>query len=232
MQPLNNTEVVAKADFARLVGVSRGRVSQWIAEGKISGDALDGSGRKARIRVGNAKAQLRRFIDIGQRLGNGIDTRIDDAPSAPTTSIAATPTTIFPPAEPVPPLVPAEAAIEDRIKRERLEQLQRANRKLAEEEAARAGRYVLAADVAQQLGSALARQLAWVDGVLSELATAMTVKFGISQRDALYLLRTEFHACRARGSVQFKAQAESLPVLIEDEALELNQAISSEDDDD
>ena len=205
MQPLNNTEVVAKADFARLVGVSRGRVSQWIAEGKISGDALDGSGRKARSGWGTPRRSCG---------ASSISASASETASTPASmtrlrrpqrrsrqprrryfrrpSRAAT--------------LPAEAAIEDRIKRERLEQLQRANRKLAEEEAARAGRYVLAADVAQQLGSALARQLAWVDGVLSELATAMTVKFGISQRDALYLLRTEFHACRARGSVQFKAQ--------------------------
>lgn len=36
---------MGKAEFADHIGVSPGRVSQYVAEGKISGDALIGSGR-------------------------------------------------------------------------------------------------------------------------------------------------------------------------------------------
>jgi hypothetical protein len=56
-------DVVTKGRFAVLAGVSQPRVSQWLAEGKISGDAIVGSGPKARIRVAVAQKQLRRNLD-------------------------------------------------------------------------------------------------------------------------------------------------------------------------
>src|SRR5690349_19821749 len=71
--------VVSKSKFAELIGVTKGRVSQYIADRKIFGDALVGEGRNAQIRVDLAKAQLRQKLDIGQRLGNGIDTNLNPA---------------------------------------------------------------------------------------------------------------------------------------------------------
>jgi hypothetical protein len=55
---MDHTDIVSKSEFARLLGVSRGRVSQWLASGQIGGDALVGSGRLARIRVAAAAARL------------------------------------------------------------------------------------------------------------------------------------------------------------------------------
>jgi hypothetical protein len=62
-------EIATKSQFAALVGVTAARVSQWIAAGQISGDALVGEGRHARIRVEVARDQLRRNLNLGQRLG-------------------------------------------------------------------------------------------------------------------------------------------------------------------
>ncbi|MVA55958.1 hypothetical protein [Agrobacterium vitis] len=67
---------VTKGQFAELIGVSPGRVSQYLTEGKISPAALDGVGRNAKINVERAKADLRLTLDVSQRLGNGIDTRL------------------------------------------------------------------------------------------------------------------------------------------------------------
>jgi phage terminase large subunit GpA-like protein len=59
---------VTKAEFASLVGVSRGRVSQWLRAGKIDGAAIVGEGRDARIDAELAKRQLDARLDLGQRL--------------------------------------------------------------------------------------------------------------------------------------------------------------------
>lgn len=61
-------EAVRKSTFAKLRGVSPGRVSQWLADGLISGDAIVGDGRSARIVVEIANEQLRERLDQTRRL--------------------------------------------------------------------------------------------------------------------------------------------------------------------
>lgn len=61
-------EAVRKSTFAKLRGVSPGRVSQWLAEGLISGEAIVGAGRSARIVVEIANEQLRERLDQSRRL--------------------------------------------------------------------------------------------------------------------------------------------------------------------
>jgi hypothetical protein len=164
------TSVLSKSQYAVLKNVSAGRVSQWISEGKISADALVGEGRGAKIDVGRADADLRRNLDIGQRFGNGLSTRLNTPavlplaqPAAPVTEPSSSPT----------PLQPGLDPIEEQIKRERLESLQRDNRKKAEDEAARAGRYVLSQGAAVQMGKIAATMLELFEGSLSDLASAM-----------------------------------------------------------
>jgi hypothetical protein len=209
-------EVTSKAEFARIVGVHRSRVTRWIAEKKISGDALVGEGPGARVRVRLAKAQLRRHLDIGQRFGNGIDTRL----GGEVTAAIETQTLPLPPqaiGEAPKPDGDGVEPIEEKIKREKLEGLQRANRKLAEEEAARAGRYVLADDVSRAMGRAQSQMVSWFEGTLSELATALASKHAIPQRDVLHLLRSEFRSCRERASAKFQAEAAAAPAFVEDD---------------
>jgi hypothetical protein len=61
-------ETMRKGEFAKLHGVSPGRVSQWLADGLISGAALVGSGRSARIVVEIANEQLRERLDQTRRM--------------------------------------------------------------------------------------------------------------------------------------------------------------------
>lgn len=65
------SEPISKQEFAARRGVTPARVSQWLAEGKITGEAIVGSGRHARIREDVACLQLERRLDAGQRDGNG-----------------------------------------------------------------------------------------------------------------------------------------------------------------
>jgi hypothetical protein len=77
---------LSKSEFAEYLGVSPGRVAQYVTDEKLSGDALVGESRRAqRIRVDVAIAQLRVRLDPSQMLGNGKKTRleIDAAPAVP-----------------------------------------------------------------------------------------------------------------------------------------------------
>jgi hypothetical protein len=62
-------QIVSKSEFAAIAGVGRVRVSQYLAEKKIYGEAIVGRGRKARIRVRVALEQLGRALDVVQHLG-------------------------------------------------------------------------------------------------------------------------------------------------------------------
>ena len=76
-------QVVSKGEFARLCRVDPGRVSQWIKEGKLTGAALVGEGRSAKINVAVAHTQLKRRLDPNQMTANGIRTRIPGGPLVP-----------------------------------------------------------------------------------------------------------------------------------------------------
>lgn len=204
-------DIVAKGEFARLTNVTPGRVSQWISEGKISGEALVGEGRNARIRVALAKQQLRDKIDVGQRFGNGLSTRIAEQQ----------------PAIAVPSIAPAPQldSVEEQIKRAKLEEITRRNEKAAEEAAARAGRYVSAEASRQEMGRIAGQTVSIIEGALPEFATALAAKFPqVPQRDALHLLRQEFRQVRARAATNLRAAMEGAPQLVEDEIADASAA--------
>jgi hypothetical protein len=52
--------IVSKAQFAAMRNVTPGRVSQWIADGRIERNALIGEGRNSKINVPLASIQLSR----------------------------------------------------------------------------------------------------------------------------------------------------------------------------
>jgi hypothetical protein len=206
-------DVVSKGRFAELRNVSPGRVSQWISEGKIKPNALVGEGRNAKINVAIAVQQLRDALDVGQRTGNGLDTNLDLPPAVvPATAPAAAPRET-PPAPPA----PATDPIADAIRQEKLDQIRRANRRAAEEEAARSGRFTDAAEASRQMGALATKMMAVMEGSLAELASAVSARFEIPQRDVLHLLRSEFRKVRATGAKTFRDIAAELPVAADAE---------------
>lgn len=209
-----DTDIVTKGEFAVRRNVTPGRVSQWISEGKITGAALVGEGRNARIRETVAVAQLNRKLDIIQRFGNGLTTRLDVPQPAPA-----------PPPAQVPESAPADAApdlprldpVEEQIKRERLEQLRRGNRKTAEEEAVRAGTLVNAETAAQQYGKIAVQFVTLMEGWLSEAAASVSARFQVPQRDVLHLLRGDYRKVRGDAAAAVRRLAAQLPATVEQE---------------
>lgn len=200
-------EIVTKGEFARLRGVSQGRVSQWLSEGKIDATALVGEGRSARINVEVATAQLRARLDPTQLTGlNASGTDLSSRAPAP------------PPSLPLPVVtLPTSNGTLEQIQSEKLTQAKIATRKALDDEKARLGVYVLAADARGEMGRIAAQMLKSFEGALADFAAALSAKFELPNRDILHLLREEFRRNRERNSQEAAAEAEARPLLVGDE---------------
>lgn len=177
-------QVVSKIEFAQIAGLTPGRVSQLVSQGKIPPEAMVGEGRSAKIVVDVARDALR------QRLN-------------PMVSAGKRPTTA------------ASDNIDVRLKEAALEQRERQNRKLAEDEALRRGQLMLAGDARVSMTRAAQTILLKFEGGLPNIANAIAEKFGVPPRDALHLLQQEFLALRTRTAESLKAQALAEPALID-----------------
>jgi hypothetical protein len=215
--------ILPKGEAARELNVSPGRVSQYIAEGKIYGDAIVGEGRSAKINVTIARQQLRSSLDIGQRFGNGIGTdladrevaasggQVDDLVSSDDSGGQMA----------VPPLREIRTRVvdptEEAIKLARLRSLDFGNREKAEAELARRGTYARSGDVAGSMAMLAGAMMNVFEGSLSDFANAMAAKFEVSQRDVLHLLRQEFVGVRRKAAETMRRQADGMPALVADD---------------
>lgn len=200
---------VSKSEFAAMINVSPGRVSQFIAAGQISAAAIVGHGQRAKIDVERAKSDLRTTLDVSQRLGNGIDTRLDPSQSVP--SDQPGPSYNQAPSA-VPPIL---GGIDHEIKQQKLDQLRRANRNAAIADAQNSG-LLMETDAARAGKTKVANAMLLVfEGGLTEFATAIAAEFKVPQRDVLHLLRREFRKIRESAAKQARAEAVQLSATVE-----------------
>ena len=210
---MSEGKAVTKAEFAALCRVDKTRVSHWIRDGKLKGKALVGEGRNAKIDVEEAQRQLRVTLDSGQRLGNGLGTRLDRKP-APTVErevIDADPGATDP--EDV-----LDDALDAEIKREKLVQLQRANRKGAEDEAAAQGRYTETLAARRQMSVVAVQTMRVFEGAVPEMATTLASRFSLEEREVLQFLSEFFRTLRVQAAEKARQNAETLPTLVPAEA--------------
>lgn len=205
---MSERQIVSKTDFARLKNVSPARVSQWISGGKIDGKAIVGEGRNAQIDVEFANEQLRQRLDMAQRVGNGLATRLDPETPAPGLPLAPGAPSSAP---------TGDTSIDVLFKRERLEGERRKNRREAEEEAANAGRFVDSQAARAEIAKVAGRVVTVIDGALPEMAAAIAAKFELPQRDVLHVLRSEFRNVRQRAANGLRTSAAAAPALVETE---------------
>ena len=204
---------MSKSEFAAHMSVSKAAVSQWLAKDIISPDALWGEGRSARIIVARAMDQVRRRRDIGQSLGNGIGTGAkaidDDGGNAVPTPATPDPVDADDPPLPEPTHFPP--SVEDQLKQARLDAQNFTNRKLAEEEALRAGQLMSADAARAEMSKIAGRMMAEFEGALPDLATAIAARFSIPHRDVLHLVRAELKTVRARIATKHREAEARLP---------------------
>lgn len=205
--------LVSKSEFAARVNISPGRVSQLISEGKITREAIDGEGRSAKLYLERALAQYRATRSIGQALGNGAHARtyIADAPALPTA-----PSLLESPKAERQIVLPDVDPVADRIQRERLEQERIKTERMRREEAMAEGRYMLADEAVAQLNQVAATITRVFEGGLTDIATAISARFELPQRDVFHELQKAFREVRARASQEHREQAEELSELIDE----------------
>jgi len=188
--------VVSKGEFAVAVNLSKGRISQLIAEGKLDG-AMVGEGRNARIDLDKGREALKLRLDPAQRLGNGAATNLASPASAATAKETDT--------------------LDLQLKQAKVAQLEAANAKQAEEALARRGIYVRAEHATAEAGKLAGLILQMFEGGLNDAAAEIAAHFKLPARDVTHLMRQRFRAVRANVSARLAQDAASLPPLVEDE---------------
>lgn len=205
-------QVVTKGEFAKICNVDASRVSQWLKEGKIGPDAVVGEGRSAKIIVGIAQRQIRARTDSGQAFGNGLGTRLN-ASQAPRN---ASPQGYDGPEDGGESIV--GDALDEQIKRERLEALQRANRLASTEEAAKQGVYTETAAVRRQMNVVAAQALRVFEGAIPEISTKIAGRFKLEEREVSLFLADIYRDVRAEAAKKAQAAAAKLDTLVPDSA--------------
>lgn len=201
----NAIETVSKGDFAGIIGVSPGRISQYIADGKIFGDALVGQGRSARINVERARSQLGKTLDPSQRFGaNGVAGR---------RAVAASETPASEPRIDTPPVIDP---VVDAVAAERLKQQRLTTARMERDEALAVGRYVLAEDARTAQTRAVVEAFKVMEVAIQEMAKAIAANHGVTHRDAVLTLQKAFRDTREKQARQFSDMAASLPAHIDE----------------
>ncbi len=202
-------EVMTKSAFAAHVGVSAGRISQYIAERKIHGEALEGEGRNAKIRTSVAIEQLQRTLDPSQRFGaNGTATRAGPAAAAEGRADA-------PPRQ-----SPRERTLEpfvDEVAAEKLKQQKITTARMEREEALELGRYMLTDDARREMVKAVAEAFKVMEQGIPEMAKALAAQFAVSTHDATHVLLKAFRDHRAKKAKDFVAASAELDEHVEDD---------------
>ncbi|MDW9780949.1 hypothetical protein CN204_03890 [Sinorhizobium meliloti] len=203
---------MTKGAFAAHIGVSAGRISQYIAEGKIYGDALEGDGRTAKIRPAIARQQLQKTLEPSQRFGaNGVAV-LKPAAAQPALQLAPSDGASAPS-----PRLTFTDDVADQLAAERLRQQQITTARLEREEALEVGRYMLTDEARRQTVRAVSEAFKVMEQGIPEMAKAIAAQFGVPMHDATHALLKVFRDVRAKKAAGFRTAADEQPEHIEDE---------------
>lgn len=175
-------DVVTKGEFAKLRGVAPSAVSNWLRDGKLFGDALVGTGPRARIRVAVAEAQLAATLDPGQQMGQG------------KVPLAAT----------------VRTEDESSLARYQAAKAEREELRLAQEKAeaeAREGEYLRTEEARADWGAQMSALTAGVEAALPDAANRIAAALQVDPSAVTRVLRTWFRDMRARLSSDAAARA-------------------------
>lgn len=181
--------IVTKGEYAALKGRAPSAISNWIAEGKISPEALIGTGVRAKIWVERADADLARSLDPAQQSAQ-------DRP----VGLAAAPMPASPqPSSPSPPY-PITVDGDDDLRRRRKADADRAEfeaeqarRKLAVD----AGRWIEASAAAKAFAQQLAKLISDTETFLTgDLARQLGDTHGLDWKALSVEIRAAFRRQR------------------------------------
>lgn len=202
---------ISASELATELNLSKGRISQYVAAGKLNG-CFQGEGRARRFDLDKVATALGRKLDKGQMLGNGLQTR--RAIRTIQAGGGASPEEQKKPA-------PRRDGKLDEGDADELELVKIATaneqlRKLRRDNALAEGHYVLAAAVERQVARAIRQEVAAFETVLREGARAIADQLGVEFKAARKILTDLFRDHRkarvdvlaAQDDVAEKTEAE------------------------
>lgn len=208
---------VTASDLARMLDLSKARISQLTSQGKLDG-AWSGTGALRRYDPAEAARLLNRRLDAGQMLGNGAKTaaRIRD--------VIRQPDEVRPAPAPVPAqrddaeLRPGD---DDRYTLARTQKAEEEARALRRRNAEAEGLFVLASEAGRQAAAQLGREIAEFEAVLRDAARLVADRMGVDAKQVRAILLEQWRGHR-RGRVQaLNAAAEAAPLTDEEEAQDI-----------
>jgi hypothetical protein len=182
------TKLISKSEFARRRNVSPQRVSQWVAEGKITAPALVGAGRSAKINEAAAIEQLAGRLDTNQRQGNGIATRLANVANVADDDAG-------------------NGSLEKRLLTAKVRNSEMLGQRREEEELLRRGVLSETAAVKAAWHRGFGEMISAFEGAFPGFASAIAAKPGASAREMVLILRTEWRTERERLAAIHRARA-------------------------
>lgn len=189
-------DTMSKAEFAAHIGVSKSRITAMLASGLLSGGALVGEGRHARIHVETAMAQISARRHPGQALGNGLGTKLGSAAAEPGARHVA---------------LAVEPDTASLIQIERLEFERRRNRQATLAEAQTAGKLVPVEDHEREVARTARRVLDLFAGLPATLASELAPHSTLPSRDLQHLIGKLINGIRADAAERLRAEAIEIP---------------------
>ncbi len=184
--------------LARQLGLSKGRISQLVAQGALDG-CYEGEGRGRRFDLERVAKALNLRLDPGQMLGNGAKTkaalRAIEAPEAA-----------------IPAKAPREGGLapadDDTYQMTRTAKMAEELRRLKRQNELEEGTLVLAAEVERQVAKVLRQEVAEVEDMIREAARAVADRLGVDFRAARQIMVETWRSHRAKRSTALDAAAE------------------------
>lgn len=205
------------SDLAKVLGVSKGRVSQYVSGNKLDG-CFTGSGTARRFDLDKVAHALGRQLHPGQMLGNGASTKralkaleiapieavapdLDDdeddqpAPSRSRSSQSRE-------------SAPLEGKDPDRYELARTQKAEEEARRLRRMNAEAEGTYVLASEVERQVARLLAQEVAEVEAVLRDGSRRVADLLGVDFKAVRQAMMNQWREHRAKRTEALQVQAE------------------------
>lgn len=206
MSQLNSTAL------AQQLSVTKARISQYVAEGKLTGCYV-GDGRARRFDLDAVLAALGKKLDKGQMMGNGAGTRRvmaalkarelgeDEDPAPEMPKAKARPTQVegaeLDPQDP------------DRYELARTLKVEQEARRLLRNNAVEEGTLLLASEVSRQTARLVAQEVAQFENVLREGARSVADRLGVDYKTVRQILLVTWRDHRANRADALDSDATS-----------------------
>jgi predicted transcriptional regulator len=186
---------LSTTDLASELGVSKGRVSQWLAEGKLRG-TYTGAGRARRYDLDAVRIALNKTLDTAQALGNGRATLaaigvVQDAPSSDDDP------------------APEDGDLKRRYDLARTMRLEEQARAARRENDERSRTLVLASEVEAQVLAQIGREIAQIEAYIRSASRSLADAYSLDAKAVQAVLLTAWREYRGQRATEAAVRADN-----------------------